>query len=84
MSADLSDMAEEDPEADLIEASRSARLASEEDDELRRLNQLGQSGGELSWRQRQRFVELRLRDRRQLIQRPAKRGIFRKVLRLGR
>lgn len=48
-------------------------LTSEEDDELRRLNYMGQHA-QLSWRSMERLVELKLRDRRSTIRQPREFG----------
>jgi hypothetical protein len=80
-------------ESDRIVRGLDDLLSAGEDDELRRLHYLSKMG-HLSERSRDRFIELRLRDRRQEIREPREFGTdarptaqpsgIRKLLRMGR
>lgn len=62
-------MSESRLEAPQGETQELPRLTREEDDELRRLHWISQIGF-LSQHKRERMVELRLRDRRQVVREP--------------
>jgi hypothetical protein len=71
---DIFNMTDNRPEAEVVSKGIEDRLTHEEDDELRRLNYLAKIGP-LSERNRNRFIELRLRDRRHEIREPREFGV---------
>jgi hypothetical protein len=93
LEADVADVYGGERESDRIVRGLDERLTFAEDSELRRLHYMS-TVGFLSERSRERFIELRLRDRREKIREPREFGTderpaaqpsrIRKLLRMGR